>query len=68
MEETAFNEVMRNIVAAIRSVGHDPYNQLISYLETGHDCYITRTGNARSMIRLLDKRQIMQYVLKMYNR
>lgn len=65
MDKTIFTEVMQHIVVSLHQAGYYPKNQLIKYLETGQDYYITRAGNARSIIRSLDKHQIMQYVLKM---
>lgn len=57
-----FENTMEHIVASIRSAGYDPYDQLYGYLKTGDDTYITRTGNARSLIKTLDRSQVQGFV------
>ena len=64
MEPTCSDEDFEAILNAIRDAGYDPYAQIYGYLTTGNDAYITRTGNARAMIQLVDKAKLMQYVLQ----
>ena len=42
--------------------GYDPYEQLYAYLHTGNDTYITRKGDARSLVGELDREQIWAYI------
>ena len=60
-----FEKTMEHIVASIQAAGFDPYAQLYGYLKTGDDTYITRTGDARMMIKKLDHGQLRQYVHKL---
>lgn len=60
---TEFEKIMEHIVASIRSVGYEPYDQLYGYLKTGDETYITRTGDARSLVKQLDREQLQQYVV-----
>ena len=53
---------IESICNSIASTGLDPYTQLMGYLLTGNDYYITRTGNARAMIETLEASQIQAYV------
>ena len=57
-----FEKTMEHIVASIQAAGFDPYAQLYGYLKTGDDTYITRTGNARYIIKTLDYDQLRQYL------
>ena len=59
---TEFENIMEHIVASIRSAGYEPYDQLYGYLKTGDETYITRTGDARSMIKTLDRTQLQRFV------
>ena len=59
---TEFENIMEHIVASIRSAGYEPYDQLYGYLKTGDETYITRTGDARSMIKTLDRSQLQRFV------
>ena len=59
---TEFENIMERIVASIRSAGYEPYDQLYGYLKTGDETYITRTGDARRLVKELDREQLRQYV------
>lgn len=60
--ETNFENIMAHIVASIRKAGYEPYDQLYGYLKTGDDTYITRTGDARNLIKKLDPNQVQCFV------
>ena len=63
--EIEFKNIMEHIVASIRSAGYEPYDQLYGYLKTGDETYITRTGDARSLVKQMDREQLQQYVALM---
>ena len=65
MEDKNFIATMESIVSSIEEKGMDPYAQLYGYLTTGKEEYITRTGNARELIKTLDWSQVYGYVKKM---
>ena len=65
MEDNKFIAAMESIVSSIEKTGMDPYDQLYGYLTTGNDMYITRTGNARALIKTLEWEQVWEYVKKM---
>lgn len=65
MEDNKFIATMESIVSSIEKTGMDPYEQLYGYLTKGKDEYITRTGNARELIKTLNWQQIWEYVNKM---
>lgn len=60
--EKEFHKQITYIVGQIRSAGYDPYAQLIGYIQTLDNRYITRRGNARDLILQLDMDQLLQYV------
>lgn len=57
-----FENIMEHIVASIRSAGYEPYDQLYGYLKTGDETYITRTGDARRLVKELDRERLQKYV------
>ena len=59
-----FLEKILSICNSITIAGLDPYSQLTGYLLTHEDYYITRTGNARTMIGTLKHSDIEAYVKK----
>lgn len=67
MEDEKFISTMESIVSSIEQTGMDPYEQLYGYLTTEKEIYITRNGNARELIRTLDKDGISRYIEAMKN-
>ena len=61
MRERNFERIER-IVSAMRQAGYDPICQLQGYLITGNVAYITRSGNARELIRSVDLWQLQMYL------
>ena len=62
MMEQLFEETMELIVASIRSAGYEPYDQLYGYVKTGDETYITRSGDARKLIKDLDRNRVQSFV------
>ena len=60
--ELDFEKSMEHIVASIQTAGFDPYAQLYGYLKTGDATYITRTGDARNLIKTLDQSRVRNFV------
>ena len=50
------------IIEEMRSAGYDPYAQLTGFVRTCDERYITRRGNARSLILELDFAQVQHYL------
>ena len=65
MENSKFNETVESIISSIKKSGHDPYAQIYGYLTSGNDMYITRTGNARDLIKQVDSVLLWEYVREM---
>lgn len=61
-DRTSNFDRIERIIAALRQAGYDPYSQLQGYLITGNAAYITRTGNARELIRTVDLWQLQSYL------
>lgn len=59
---TEFEKIMEHIVVSIRSAGYEPYDQLYGYLKTGNEAYITRTGDARRLVKELDRERLQKHV------
>ena len=56
------NEKLNEIIMLLEERGYDPIAQLTGYLEIGSDDYITRHGNAREKIKMIDKEVIKKYI------
>ena len=62
--DVVFIEKMESVCNSILQAGFDPYSQLMGYLLTGEVYYVTRNGDARSIIVTLDNTKIQAYVKK----
>ncbi len=65
MDLFQFNAHMEHIVKALNEAGYNPYEQLMGYVTTGEENYITRHGDARTIIKTLDKQRIRLYIQQM---
>lgn len=62
MTDNEFKVIFDEVVSALTEKGYSPYDQITGYLEMDSDSYITRHGNAREKIKLLDKEKLRQQV------
>ena len=58
------DEKLRSVIDSITSAGYNPYEQIYGYYTTGNDIFITRTGNARTLIKEIDRKDLAEYIQK----
>ena len=63
--EEQWDTAILHIVESIRQAGYEPYDQLMAYLMTRDDRYITRNGNARCQIKQIEWGRLTMYVDRM---
>lgn len=63
--DSVFMAAISEVYFAIQEAGYEPYDQLIGYVRTGNDQYITRRRNARKTVTEMDSEMIKKY-LKRY--
>ena len=59
-------DILHQVHAALKEKGYNPINQLVGYLLSGDPAYITSHGNARSLIRRLERDEILEELVKSY--
>ena len=64
LEQREFEKKMLSVIASMKEAGYDPLAQFTGYLKTGDDTFITRTGEARAIVRTLNRQQIAEYIDK----
>ena len=62
MTDTEFNTLLDEVISSLEEKGYEPYEQIYGYVQTGNDIYITRHGNAREKIKLLDNSKLKAIV------
>ncbi len=63
-EET--REILVSVYEALKEKGYNPINQIIGYVLSGDPTYVTSHNNARSLIRKLERDEILEELLKSY--
>ncbi|MCG9969078.1 IreB family regulatory phosphoprotein [Pelotomaculum terephthalicicum JT] len=61
-------DILLKVYAALVEKGYNPINQLVGYLLSGDPAYITSHGNARSLIRRLERDELLEELVKYYLR
>ena len=52
--------VLQTVYDALKENGYNPINQIVGYLLSEDPTYITNYNNARSLIRKIDRDELMQ--------
>ena len=58
-------QTLEYIVRCIEDTGNDPKIQIYGYINSGNECFITRNGDARNLIKKVEASQLEQYVFEM---
>lgn len=59
-------EILLTVYGALKEKGYNPINQLVGYLLSGDPAYITSHNNARSLIRRLERDELLEELVKNY--
>ncbi|MBE6773899.1 MAG: IreB family regulatory phosphoprotein [Clostridia bacterium] len=61
-------EVLTQVYEALTEKGYNPINQIVGYILSEDPTYITTHKNARSLIRRIDRDELLQEIVKSYLR
>lgn len=59
-------DIILNVYKALEEKGYNPTNQFVGYILSGDPTYITSHNNARSLIRQLERDELLEELLKSY--
>ena len=59
-------EILTSVFDSLKEKGYDPINQIVGYLLSEDPTYITNHNNARSLIRKVDRDELMQELVRCY--
>ncbi|MDD4546544.1 MAG: IreB family regulatory phosphoprotein [Oscillospiraceae bacterium] len=65
-KEQEMKQVLTTVYDALREKGYNPINQLVGYLLSEDPTYITTHNNARSLIRRLDRDELLRALVQAY--
>ena len=66
IDNALVSKVLIEVYDSLRKKGYNPTNQLIGYLLTNDESYITSLNNARKKVKELGREKIICVVLKDY--
>ncbi|MBS5344018.1 MAG: IreB family regulatory phosphoprotein [Clostridium sp.] len=58
--------ILTAVYNALQEKGYNPINQIVGYILSEDPTYITTHNNARSLIRKIDRDELLQALLKSY--
>lgn len=58
--------ILTTVYNALQEKGYNPINQIVGYILSEDPTYITNYNNARTLIRRLDRDELLQVLLKSY--
>lgn len=65
-KEQEMKQVLTTVYDALREKGYNPINQIVGYLLSEDPTYITTHNNARSLIRKLDRDELLRALVRSY--
>lgn len=64
--EEEMRQTMLTVYNALKEKGYNPISQIVGYILSEDPTYITTHSNARSLIRRLDRDELLQALVKNY--
>ncbi len=65
-KEMEVKNILTTVYDALRQKGYNPINQIVGYILSEDPTYITTYNNARSLIRKIDRDELLQLLVKSY--
>jgi uncharacterized protein (UPF0297 family) len=59
-------QIIFTVYNALKEKGYDPVNQIIGYILSGDPTYITSHRDARSLIRKIERDELLEEILRSY--
>lgn len=64
--ENDIRTILTTVYDALKEKGYNPINQMVGYILSEDPTYITTHNNARSLIRRIDRDELLQVLVKSY--
>ena len=60
------SEILEQVYVALTEKGYNPINQIVGYILSEDPTYITNHNNARTLIRKIDRDELLQVLVRHY--
>ena len=65
-KDQEIHQVLAAVYQALEEKGYNPINQIVGYILSEDPTYITNHNNARTLIRKIDRDELLQILLRQY--
>ena len=65
-QDLEMKRILTTVYDALKEKGYNPINQIVGYLLSEDPTYITNHNNARSLIRRIDRDELLAAMVKSY--
>ncbi|HHY35878.1 MAG TPA: IreB family regulatory phosphoprotein [Firmicutes bacterium] len=65
-KQNTAREIILEVYRALKEKGHNPVSQIAGYLISGDPTYITSHRNARSLVRQIERDEILEELVRAY--
>lgn len=65
-KDAAIHQILTTVYAALEEKGYNPINQIVGYILSEDPTYITNHHEARTLIRKLDRDELLQVLVRNY--
>ena len=65
-ENVKAKEILKEVYSALDEKGYNPINQIVGYILSGDPTYITSNKNARNLIRMIERDELLEKMVKNY--
>ena len=65
-KKTNSKQILRQVYEALVEKGYNPINQIVGYILSGDPTYITSYKDSRSLIRQLERDELLEELVKEY--
>lgn len=67
-KDPEIKKILSSVYQSLQEKGYNPINQIVGYILSEDPTYITNYNNARTLIRKLDRDELLQELVKQYLR
>ncbi len=65
-KDQQMRQVLLTVYEALKEKGYNPINQMVGYILSEDPTYITTHNNARSLVRRIDRDELLRAMLRTY--
>jgi len=59
-------DILKEVYEALHEKGYNPINQIVGYILSGDPTYITSQKNSRNLIRMIERDELLEKMVKNY--